>query len=92
MNISAFKSRVKPRLEPSAAYPPIEESEAMELYKTEQGKTDFFRKLEDLCTTIYEYEDFQRYKFYKGELPAPEPNRDLDKVHSKTLSPAAIGH
>ena len=71
MNISAFKSRVKPRLEPPAAHPPIEESEAMESYKTEQGKTDFFRKLEDLCATIYEYEDFQRYKFYKGELPAP---------------------
>ena len=59
MNIEAFKDKIKRREEPQVILSPFEESSAQLSYRLDgEGKSNFFRKLENLCSVIYEYEDF----------------------------------
>ena len=58
MNIDAFKGNIKPRGEPQVITRPFEETDAVTNYRIDDLKTGFYRKLEDLCTTIYDYEGF----------------------------------
>ena len=89
MNISSFKGRIKSNGEVEIRNQPIEESTATEEYKAQELKTGFFRKMDELCSTIYEYEDFQKHKFFKGEMPKYEGNVDLNSrdLTSSKLDP-----
>ena len=59
MNIEAFKNKIKPREETHIVLGPFEESATATAYRLDgDGKSDFYRKMENLCSVIYEYEDF----------------------------------
>ena len=84
MNIEKIKDKIKPRTEPHVILAPFEESSAQLSYRIDgEGKSNFFRKLENLCSVIYEYEDFQKHKFYKGELSPSKTKKN--KKQNKDL-------
>ena len=61
MNINDFKGKIRSKYlsnEVPNKHSPIEDSYALYNYKLDE-KTGFFRKLDDLCAIIYEFDDFQ---------------------------------
>ena len=61
MNINDFKGKIRSNYlsnEVPIKHTAVEESVALYNYKMDE-KTGFFRKLDDLCNIIYEFDDFQ---------------------------------
>ena len=58
-------------------------------YRIQDRRTSYFRKLDDLCQNIYDFDHrFQRHKLVRGEMYATQHNKDLGVVHTlKSTNP-----
>ena len=58
-------------------------------YRVQDRRTSYFRKLDDLCQNIYDFDHrFQTHKLVRGEMYATQHNRDLGVLHTlKSTNP-----